>query len=359
MQYIDLGNTKKQPTNKKKWLKLLAIPALIAATVLILVISPLSFSFSDLLAPVSVFSQVVNPKQLSSTDGRTNILLLAVDDREEIDPRCGDDAGSGSLTDTIILASLGKKDKDIVLLSLPRDLWVETGYYSGKINAAYAYGGSSSNGAEFVSRIVGGVTGVPIHYYAVVNFLGFEQAIDILGGIEIDVERGFDDYRYPIPGQECAENEEERWEHIHFDEGLQTMDGARALKFVRSRHAEGPEGSDFARSRRQQKVLLAAKRKFFSLSAFSDWARVKNLYQTFEDHVRTDLGIWELERLYHWAREAETIPIKMEVLDGAQGLLVATQDENKYKGAWVLAPIAGDYSQVRNYVQTLLFESGN
>ncbi len=359
MRYVDLGNTKPQSKTRKKWLKFLAIPVLAGLVVLVLIISPISFSFSDLLAPVSVFSKVINPQQLSNTDGRTNILLLAVDDREEIDPRCGDDAGSGSLTDTMILVSLGKKDKDIVMLSLPRDLWVQTGYYSGKINAAYAYGGAGVKGAEFVSRVVGGVTGVPIHYYVVVNFLGFEQAVDILGGIEVDVERAFDDYRYPIPGQECAENEEDRWEHIHFGAGLQTMDGAQALKFVRSRHAEGPEGSDFARSRRQQKVLLAAKRRFFSLSAFSDWAKVKDLYQTFEDYVRTDLSIWEMERLYNWAKGAETVPIKMEVLDGAQGLLVSTQAEDKYGGAWVLVPIAGDYSQVRDYVHTLLFESEN
>ncbi len=359
MRYVDLGNTKSRPVSKrKKWLWFIVIPVLLIVVGSVFIFVPGSFSFSKLLTPVSVFSRVVNPKQLSSTDGRTNILLLAVDTRGELDPRCEGDDYSGELTDSIILASLGADDKDVVLLSLPRDLWVETGYYKGKINAVYSSEGGGMAGAELLSRVVGGVTGVPVHYYAVVDFQGFEEAIDVLGGVEVDVERGFDDYRYPIPEQECAEDED-RWQHIHFDAGLQEMDGATALKFVRSRHAEGPEGNDFARSRRQQKVLLAAKRKFFSLSAFSDWAKVRDLYQTFEDSVRTDLGIWELERLYHWASGAEeSLPVTMEVLDGAQGLLVATYDEERYNGAWVLVPRAGDFSEVREYVQTLFFAGG-
>jgi LCP family protein required for cell wall assembly len=234
---------------------------------------------------------------------------------------------------------------------------VETGYFSGKINEAYSFGGGGVEGADLLSRVVGGVTGVPVHYYAVVDFKGFEKAINVLGGVEVDVERSFDDYKYPIPGQECAEKEEDKWEHIHFDAGTQTMDGDRALKFVRSRHSQGPEGSDFARSRRQQKVLLAVKRKFFSLSTFSSWEKVKELYKTFEDYVLTNLNFWEMEQLFSWAQDMENMEIKMEVLDGQQGLLHAVQEEGRYNNAWVLLPRAGDYSDVRDYVEEMLFSS--
>lgn len=364
MHYVDLGNTKinRRPRPRKtrggkgKFFKI-AVVFFILLTVGGLVVLRPSFGFSAFLTPVSVFSKIVHPQKIVSTDGRTNVLLIAVDSREDIDPRCEGavDGGGPGLTDTIILASLGMKEKDIVLISIPRDLWVDTVSYEGKINGAYSFGEGGVAGADLLSRVVGGVTGVPVHYYAVVDFQGFEKAIDVLGGVEVDVERPFDDYKYPVRGEECAEKEEDKWEHIHFDAGLQSMDGDRALKFVRSRHSQGPEGSDFARSRRQQKVLLAVKRKFFSLSTFSNWEKVRNLYETFEDYVLTNFNFWELEQLFRWAQDMENMEIKMEVLDGQQGLLHAVREEGRYHNAWVLIPRAGDYSNVRDYIENLLF----
>ncbi len=364
MHYVDLGNTKINQRNRPRrtdggkgnFFKVIVVFFIFLIVGGFFILRP-SFGFSALLTPVSVFSKIVHPQRVSSTDGRTNILLVAVDSREGIDPRCEGavDGGGPGLTDTIILASLGMKEKDVILISLPRDLWVETGYYPGKVNGAYSYGGGGVEGADFLSRVVGGITGVPVHYYAVIDFRGFVKAVDVLGGIEVDVERSFDDYKYPIPGQECAPEEKDKWEHIHFDAGVQTMDGDRALKFVRSRHSQGPEGSDFARSRRQQKVLLAVKRKFFSLSTFSNWEKVRNLYATFEDYVLTNFNFWELEQLFRWAQDMENMEIKMEVLDGQQGLLHAVQEEGRYHNAWVLVPRAGDYSDVRDYVGNLLF----
>ena len=355
MRYIDLGKTRprlRPSVFRPSWLKLATVGAILGAGLLLFWRRPLSLA--DFFGPVSVFSKIINPQEISTTDGRTNILLLALDRRKEIDPRCNQTRGGSGLSDTLIVASLGIESGELVLVSIPRDLWVETGYFSGKINSAYSTGGGGGKGAELVSRIVGGVLGIPIHYYAVVDFSGFKKAVDILGGIEVEVERGFDDYKYPIPGKECAETEEEKWEHIHFDAGRQVMNGEQALKFVRSRHALGPEGSDFARSKRQQKVLLSIKEKASSLSAFSDWDRVKELYQAFEDSVETNLSLWEMERLYTLGKGVESV--RTEVLDGSRGLLYVPEDRERFGGAWVLVPRAGDFSEVRKYMNGLLFQ---
>jgi len=90
--------------------------------------------------------------------------------------------------------------------------------------------------------------------------------VDLLDGVEVDVENTFDDYRYPINGKEndlCDGDPEYdcRYEDIHFDQGLQLMSGETSLKYVRSRNAEGDEGTDFARSQRQQRLLLSFKEK--------------------------------------------------------------------------------------------------
>jgi len=354
MHYVDLGKTKSKPLKGSKpgRLKLLAVVVFLGIGVLL--ISKQSWSLASLLSPVSVFSKIINPQKVAMTDGRTNILLLAIDKRGTVDPRCGQSSGGSGLTDTIIVASIGLEGDESVFVSVPRDLWVETGYFSGKINSTYSAGGGGKSGAELVSRVIGGVLGIPIHYFVVVDFAGFEQAVDILGGLDVDVERSFDDYKYPVLGQECAENAGERWEHIHFDAGRQLMNGERALKFVRSRHAQGAEGSDFARSARQQLVLLAAKEKFLSLSAFSDWGKVKTLYQTFEGAVETDLSLWEMEKFYTLGRDIGDI--RMTALNGQQGLLFVPEDKERFGGAWVIVPRAGDFSEVRAYVNELLFE---
>ncbi|MFW6110197.1 MAG: LCP family protein [Patescibacteria group bacterium] len=314
-------------------------------------------SLSNLLSPIATLSRVVNPKEVQATEGRTNILLLALDRRDiSPDPNC--EESSGLLTDTIIVASLKTSDegtgKDAVLLSIPRDLWVDTGYFSGKVNSAYAVGEKNNDqGTAFASRVVEGVLGLPIHYYAVIDFSGFKQGVDILGGIEVDVEQVFDDYRYPIPGKECAEPKESRWEHIHFDAGPQIMDGEKALKFVRSRKAQGPEGSDFARSRRQQKVLLAMRDKALSLSLFSDFGEIRNLYDTFNQSVETNISWPDVQKLAPLVMNIETVDT--HVLDGGQGLLKSVENNENYGGSWVLVPTAGNFGDVRDYVSDLLF----
>lgn len=352
MKYLDVNkkrfSTKRRILLTKKQLSLFGAAALVAALVL-----SGRLNFGSLLTPVSVFSQIINPRSLEQTDGRTNVLILGVDRRSN--------AGfiSGVLTDAIMVASLDPKKNRLTSISLPRDLWVKYDEQSsGKINAAYAIGG-----VELSKKIVSQVLGIPIHYFVVVDFQSFEQAIDILGGIDIEVENTFDDYKYPIFGKEldeCGGDPEYkcRYEHLHFDKGYQHMDGKTALTFARSRHAKGPEGSDFARIKRQQKVVDAVKNKILSLKLLTNPAKIKELYDLFATAVETDIGWGEVEALLPLSGKAASLKTQFHLIDGSwnsEEALLYTPEAELYGGAFVLVPKAGDYSEIHYFVQKILF----
>jgi len=335
---------------KKRLVVLMALVPLLVAVG----ISP--FSLRSLLSPVSVFSQIINPQNLDQTDGRTNILALGVDRRSN--------AGyvSGVLTDTIMIASFDAKKKDVTIISIPRDLWVKMDdYTSAKINSAYAFGG-----VELTQKMVEEVLGIPIHYFAIVDFESFEEAVDILGGVDVDVEKAFDDYTYPIFGKEfdeCGGDDPEykcRYEHLHFEAGLQHMDGETALAFARSRHAGGSEGSDFARIKRQQKIALAAKDKALSLQTLTNPNKLRELYDLFSGAIETNVGFKEVERFYQLSQSFGGGQVSSYLLDGSWGneeALLHTPEKELYGGAYVLVPKAGNYSEIHYFVQKLLFGS--
>ncbi len=352
MKYVDLNKNKFGKRKKKVVTKKRAVLLVVVAVVLFSVLRFPS-SIRSLLAPVSVFSQIINPQNLEQTDGRTNILALGVDRRSN--------AGyvSGTLTDTIMIASLDSKKKNVTVISIPRDLYVKMDdFTSGKINSAYAFGG-----VELTQRVVGEVLGIPIHYFAIVDFESFEEAIDILGGIEVDVEKAFDDYTYPIFGKEldeCGGDPEYncRYEHLHFDAGLQYMDGETALAFARSRHAEGSEGSDFSRIKRQQKIALAAKDKALTLQTLTNPGKLRELYDLFSDSIETNIGFKEVERFYQLSRSFEDGQVNSYLLDGSwdnEDALLNTPEKELYGGAYVLVPKTGNYSEIHYFVQKLLF----
>lgn len=274
-------------------------------------------------------------------EGWTHILFLALDRRENVDPRC-EGGVSGNLTDTLGVASFNPEERKAVVFSLPRDLWVN----GARINSFYQTGGIPA-----VKEAVSKVLGLSPHYFVVVDMAGFKEAVDALGGIEVEVERGFDDYKYPREGFECDPNLYLRYEHIHFDAGKQKMDGETALNFARSRNALGPEGSDFARMARQQKVMLALFDKARSLSLW-DMGKIKSLYQTFLSDVETDISLSEAISLARKAKGIKEEDIQTLVLSDRFFYHPKTADS--YGGAWVLRPKEGDFSVLRRFVEETL-----
>lgn len=371
-QRLGLAGRNRQAVAKKKPWRFFFLAGLAIGVLFLILIKSRGLGW---LNPLSVFSQIMGGGGLKQTDGRTNILILGIDSRSDTS------TSSSTLSDTMLLGSFATSQKAADIISLPRDLWVRLDKnYSGKINAAYAV-----RGIEATKQIVADVTGLPVHYYIVIGFEGFKEVINVLGGVEVEVEKAFDDYRYPIAGREnweCPEKVEAqteaqspevknenppeevwhpcRYEHIHFEAGRQKMDGETALKYARSRHALGSEGSDFARAKRQQRLIIAIREKVMSAGTLLNPARLKELYEAYQKYVETDINLAAAQKLAELGQQIGGGKIATYVLgDGkdifGQTLLLAPAEKTLYGDQYVLIPRAGDFSAVRAWVQRNLF----
>ena len=300
--------------------------------------------------------------ELKKGNDKINVLLLGI---------AGGSHEGPNLTDTIIFASIDSKQNKVVLVSIPRDLWIKN--LRSRINVAYAKGGIST--AKVASYKV---VGQPIDYVLRINFEGFEKAIDLLGGVDVNIPNTFDDFEYPIFGKEndpCGRMEEEleilatassqleafpcRYMHIRFDKGLQHMDGKTALQFVRSRHSAGEEGTDFGRSKRQTELIKAVKEKVFSVNTLVNPVRLFSLYNVIRNSIDTNIKKEEFDDFVKLADKMRDVAIRNVVLDygdeekGRPGLLVYPGRLDVYRNEWVLIPRIGndDFSEIKNYVE--------
>lgn len=272
------------------------------------------------------------------TENRINILLLGMGGLGHDGPY---------LTDTIILASFDPKQKKIALLSIPRDLVMPIpGYGWRKINNANAYGEleNPGHGAELSVKTISTVLSIPIHYYVRIDFAGFKEFIDDLGGVEVCVGNAFTDTQFP--------DENYGTQTISFNTGCQHMDGQRVLEYTRSRHGNNNEGSDFARSRRQQEVLMAAKSELFSASTLLNPITLTRLYSQYTDHIATSLEMWEMIRLAQLSRGLNKENITSQTLTNEPGGLL--EDVIGDDGAFLLQPPGGNYNDIRKLVATML-----
>lgn len=224
--------------------------------------------------------------QLASYNDRTNILVMG---------KAGGVHDGPDLTDTMMLVSVSLTKPNIKIISIPRDTWIPE--IRAKINSAYYWGNQKTpgGGITFAKAITEEVVGVPIQYGAVIDFSGFKDIIDQLGGVEVNVANSFTDYYYPIPGKEndtCGGRDPNfmcRYQTVTFVAGPQIMNGDRALIFVRSRHAAGIEGSDLAREARQQKVIDAIKSKLSSKNTYKDPKKDLAILNVILDSIQTDI----------------------------------------------------------------------
>lgn len=289
----------------------------------------------------SLFFSQKNPLKKQAT--RTNLLLLGIPG--------GNHQGS-DLTDTMIFLSVNFQNKKGVLLSLPRDIWSPT--LKDKINSAYHYGEEKKEGGGLVlaKLVAEEVLGQPVHYAILADFSSFKEAIDVLGGVEIEVERSFNDFYFPIEGKEndpCGGDPEFkcRYERLHFEKGWEHMDGERALKYARSRNAQGEEGGDFARTARQQKLLLAFKDKALSYKVILSPFKLKKLAEIFKKGVKTDMNLSEACFLGKFALKLKKEKIKKLVLEEK---LFITPSLWQY-GKWVLVPPKEDFTLIHQYLK--------
>jgi LCP family protein required for cell wall assembly len=277
---------------------------------------------------------------LQTPDNRITFLMLGIG---------GEGHDGAQLTDTILLASVDMTTKKIGIVSIPRDLAFPLG--GGKfmkINAVNAYAEQShpGNGARETANAFQELFGVRIDHVIRLDFRGFAMFIDALGGLDINVERSFTDNQYPT--DDFGPNPY-KWQAVTFKQGSEHMDGARALMYVRSRHGSNGEGSDFARSRRQQIVMVAVKQKLLSRGTLMDPQRLMKLYEAIAKNLQSDLTAWDLVKLAPLAQGFSADQVVTNVLtdEPATGELTAANVE----GSFMLFPKKQDWSQLREIAQ--------
>lgn len=288
---------------------------------------------------------LANDSQLKSANNRTNIVILG---------KAGKDHAGGDLTDSIILVSVG--DGSIKLISLPRDIWVPE--IRAKLNSAYYWGNQrqEKGGLVLSKSLVEQIVGVPVHYAAVFDFSSFKDLVDILGGVKVDVAREFVDKKYPVAGREndeCGGDSEFlcRYETIHFAQGKQTMDGETALKFVRSRNAEGDEGSDIAREARQQKVIAGIKEKLLSPETIFNPKRILSIIKLAQTSIETDMQVASLGSL---ARKITGARKNVATLILPEKFLKNPPISPRYDNQYVFIPADGNWETLQSWVKDIL-----
>ncbi|OGY27763.1 MAG: hypothetical protein A2802_01400 [Candidatus Woykebacteria bacterium RIFCSPHIGHO2_01_FULL_43_29] len=380
MRYVDLSSNypKKRKTNTAnlKYLKLtLAISGLfLLFYALYLLFWPTTMVVKQIFqSPGSALSFFRGDATLKSSDGRTNVLLLGLDKRlnepYSYKDKTGTEFQNGFRSDTMVVLSLDHKTKDTVMVSLPRDLWVKIPKGNGvleqhaKINAAYSIGNMSNypgGGLALAEKVVSQHLGIPIHYGMSIDFEGFKKIVDTLGGVMVNVENSFEDWNYPVEGREydpCGGDERYlcRYEHIKFEAGTQYMDGGSALKYVRSRSGTNGEGSDFARARRQQRLLVAIRNKALTWQTLSDPLKVGSLVSRFGQTIQTDFDINLYPQVYKILSEIDLNNVRSFVLDpSAKEGMIMVPPPDQYGGAYVLVPRKADWSEVQKYVSDAL-----
>ena len=305
------------------------------------------FVFSTLQKVMAFGGAISNQSSLSSQTGymggssRINVLMMGY-------------GGSGHdgayLTDSMVIMSLLPQSHHTTLISVPRDLWVQNPANSGsysKLNAVYpvAAGNTNTNpiaGGSAVAQKVSLVTGMQINYWMTINFAGFKDFIDAIGGVDVNVPDEFT-AKYPANDDPTVNP---NWITVKFTPGLQHMDGERAIVYARARYVTDnfAEGSDFARSQRQQLIMKAA------LTKLKDWHSWPSLFNAMDKLKQTLYSNLSLADLSEFA-------LKMD-LNGAHHVGLSNDNvlvDSVADGQDVLLPRNSDWSLIPPYVQQQLY----
>lgn len=338
-----------------------------------------------------IFSSIVNSlpgvdkKIAGEEEGRINMVLLGM--------RGKGVEGGGLLADTIMVLSFHPKkgEGDMArasLVSIPRDLYVTVPGTSDKqkINAVHHYGEQKGDGQGLSSMkaILSDVTGVPIHYAASIDFKGFEELIDAIGGVSVTLKEPFTEpmqFREPHvcdPAVFTVPTSPLQYEHKYvttasgrrrivesyplcynkdvecggvFDlpAGVSMLNGERALCYARARVTS----NDFERAKRQHAILEALKEKLLSLGTLSDFGKVNGILESLGENARTDMEAWELKQFFDLYLENKDVKLSQDmVIDNSEnGLLYAPQDTGS--AGYILLPKGDNYDRIHELFKKL------
>ena len=283
----------------------------------------------------------LDPSELNGEgDGRVNVMLIGIG---------GDNHPGGQLADTIIIASIDPFAKEVAMLSVPRDLYLNVpGFWSTRVNAAHAIGeeqsfeeaGYPDGGVGLLQKTLEDTLDIPIHYYVRVDFNAFEHAVNAVGGVVLDVEKPVYDPTFAW-----------EWQVLDVDVGEQYFDGKRALFYARSRLTS--PGGDFDRSDRQRDLIVALKEKVLSLGTYANPLKIADLIDAVGNGVKTNLSISEILRLYEIAGEIQNDKVvSVGLSNGEDGFL----SSSNIGGASVLVPAGGNFVEIQEFVRSIFID---
>ncbi len=293
-----------------------------------------------------VLSDNVDPSYLNKEgDSRVNFLMLG---------RGGDGHDGADLTDTIIIASIDPVTNRADMVSIPRDLWVKTDYGTTKVNAVYSYGkqraeskgkkkaDAEAAGIDAIRAEISKISGIKIHAYVMVDFKAFEDAINTVGGVDINVTK------------ETAVSEH-LWDpvrrkpyYLNVQPGMQHFDGIRALFYARSRHTS-PRG-DFDRAERQRLLLQALSDKVTSAGTYSNPIKINQLMDNFGSHVSTDVSTGDALNLLKLGKRIGGNFHSVDLAENNSPIMTT----GMISGQSIVRPIAGlfDYTELQLKIRT-------
>lgn len=313
-------------------------------------------------------------------EDRINILLIGM--------RGENDSAGGTLADTIMIASIEPKANKIALVSVPRDLWVKnpgSENYS-KINAVHAYGeeNGKKQGLTQMEKVLEEVLGLPIHYAVKIDFKGFKDLVDSLGGLTLHLENGFseplqflgavgrcDDVTFVVPSGKTevktstrrdgsiatrhfdlcytkASSTAECGGNFKLDAGDVTLTGDQALCFVRSRETT----SDFERAKRQQIIIQKIQEKATNIGTLSDFSKINAMLDILGNSVKTDMEAWEMKQLYDLFKGMQNPQIAQRVLENSEEGFLYTPTETPERG-YTLQPIGDNYDKIHEMFKNI------
>jgi LCP family protein required for cell wall assembly len=317
----------------KFWLKLILL--------LIICVPLLGYAANTVLSNsgniTSTILKTVGSDLETDENGYTNILALGVG---------GMGHDGEELTDTILVASINKKTDQVVMMSMPRDLFVQhDNIISQRINSVFEnvkYKQGEEIAFQTMKDIATEITGLDIHYYAKIDFQGLVDVVNELGGIEIYNETTIYDPYYPAPNYQ--------FQTFSLGKGLQQLDGQTALKFVRSRKTT----SDFDRANRQQQVIFAIKEKALQANILTSPSKISGLLTSIKNNFETDLTIGDITTLAGISTDIEESDLNKLVIHNDpvfEGGFLYTPPRSLYGDAFVLLPAGNNYEQIQNYIK--------
>ena len=331
----------KTPRKRVAWKRRFIAVGLVTAVLGLLLGGLAVHRISDFGRAISKQAPFSTQTNFMTGSGRINVLVLGYG---------GTGHDGAYLTDSMVIMSLVPSDHATTIVSVPRDLWVQVPPNSGqyaKINTAYQDGfdygyngmlaGPDAGGQEAAQK-VSEVVGLPINYWVTMNFDGFRSLVDSLGGVNINVPVGFT-AQYPINDDPSINA---GWKIIHFSPGTQHMDGEQAIEYARARYVLSPlsQGTDFARSVRQQLLISAILERARQVSA---WPGLLNATNALQNAIYTNLSLTDLA-------------LFGEKLDFSHASHVGLSNQNVLVGAQssdgqdILLPANGDWNAIVRYV---------